>query len=99
MSDFQRQATQWVNPLSVWGTAEGVDVVQTVTSPNPRDTWDANEAYKTKIHKVGRFRWHLVWPNHGENLWTRWRWWPTRRNVLGIHGLYNRKTLKAEKDR
>ncbi|KSV73610.1 hypothetical protein N183_24555 [Sinorhizobium sp. Sb3] len=94
---FERKPLEWINPLSVWGTAEGLDQVQSVTTPNPRDTWNANKTYKTKTYKVGRLKWHIVWPNHGQKVWARWRWWPTRRNVLGIHGLYNRKTLKAEK--
>ncbi len=37
------------------------------------------------------------WKNHGKRLWGRRRWWPTRRSILLIRGLYNRKTLKAEK--
>lgn len=98
MSDtFQRKPQRWLNPLSVWGTDEGLSEVDSVTSPNPRDVWDANTAYKAKTHKVGRLKYHIVWPAHGDKLWSRFRWWPTRRNALNIHGLYNRKTLAAEK--
>lgn len=39
----------------------------------------------------------MIWPNHGKALWNRTRWWPTRRNLLSIRGLYNRKTAIAEK--
>lgn len=98
MSDTSdRTPFVWRNPLSVWGTAEGLDEVPSVTTPNPRDVWDENTAFKVKTHKVGRLKHYVIWPNHGQKLWERWRWWPTRRNMLHIHGLYNRKTLKAEK--
>jgi branched-chain amino acid transport system permease protein len=97
MSTFQRKPLRWINPLSVWGTSEGLDEVASVTTPNPREVWDDNTEYKVKTHKVGRLKHYIVWPAHGEKLWSRWRWWPTRRNMLHIHGLYNRKTLAAEK--
>ncbi|MDQ0396132.1 branched-chain amino acid ABC transporter permease [Labrys monachus] len=98
MSDaFKKEPLTWHNPLSAWGTAEGLDEVPSVTVPDPREAWDANTRYKVKTHKVGRLKHYVVWPHHGEKLWSRWRWWPTRRNVLHIHGLYNRKTLAAEK--
>ncbi len=88
--------TTWVNPLTPWGTA-GQDDVTSVQAPDPRQPWDENTAYKAKTYKVGRLKHYIVWPAHGAKLWDRWRWWPTRRNLLHIKGLYNRKTLKAEK--
>ncbi len=49
------------------------------------------------LKPVGRLKYILKWPNHGRRIWKRQRWWPTRRSVLLIRGLYNRKSLKAEK--
>jgi branched-chain amino acid transport system permease protein len=94
---FRREQVTWHNPLSPWGTAEGLDEVQSVTVPDPRDTWAKSTAFKATPYRVGRLKYHVVWPNHGARLWSRWRWWPTRRNFLHIRGLYNRKTLQAEK--
>lgn len=87
----------WRNPLTVWGVKGGNDEVPTIPAPDPRTVWDENQAYKMRLHKVGRLKHYVIWPNHGERTWTRLRWWPTRRTVLHIRGLYNRKTLKAEK--
>lgn len=96
-NSIQREPVIWHNPLSVWGTAEGLDEVKSLSVPDPRKVWDENTSYKVAIHKVGRLKHYIIWPNHGERLWNRMRYWPTRRNMLSIHGLYNRKTLQAEK--
>lgn len=85
----------WLNPLTPWGAEN--EELPTVQAPDAGEVWRANTAYKAKTYKVGRLRHYVIWPNHGERLWSRWRWWPTRRNVLDIRGLYNRKTLQAEK--
>ncbi len=85
----------WHNPLSPWG-AKTTDI-PTVAATDCSDVWDANTEYKAKTYKVGRLKHYVIWPNHGQRMWTRLRWWPTRRNLLHVKGLYNRKTLVAEK--
>ena len=92
-----RKPITWHNPLTVWGTANGIDEAPSITVPDPRGVWDDNIAYKVPTYKVGRLRHYVIWPAHGERLWNRMRWWPTRRNLLNIRGLYNTKTLAAEK--
>lgn len=92
-----RKPITWHNPLTVWGTANGIDEAPSITVPDPRGVWDDNIAYKVPTYKVGRLRHYIIWPAHGERLWNRMRWWPTRRNLLNIRGLYNTKTLAAEK--
>jgi branched-chain amino acid transport system permease protein len=87
----------WRNPLAVWGAKGGNHEVPSIKVPDPTAIWRKNNKYKVKIHKVGRMKHYIIWPVHGKFLWRRWRWWPTRRNILHIRGQYNRKTLKAEK--
>ena len=48
-------------------------------------------------YPVGRLKYFLIWPRHGNRTWNRTRWWPTRRNLLNVKGLYNRKTAIPEK--
>lgn len=100
MSDDKSETGErpiWRNPQSVWGIKGGNYEVPTIPVPDPRSVWDENTAYKVKLRPVGRMKHYVIWPANGARLWTRWRYWPTRRNVLHIRGLYNRKTLKAEK--
>lgn len=87
--------TTWRNPLTPWGAA--TTELTSVQPPDAGEVWDANVAYKAKTYLVGRLKHYVIWPNHGQTLWNRGRWWPTRRNFLSIRGVYNRKTLKAEK--
>ncbi len=87
----------WRNPLAVWGAKDGNHEVPTIRVPDPRTVWKDNTSYKVPTYKVGRIKYIHKWANHGKDLWQRRRWWPTRRSVLQIRGLYNRKTLKAEK--
>ncbi len=95
--DDEKEHYTWKNPLSVWDGGGVNDEVPTIRVPDPRSVWQENTAYKVPTHKVGRYKYYHKWANHGARLWDRWRWWPTRRSVLLIRGLYNRKTLKAEK--
>lgn len=101
MNTIQDQITGepyiWRNPLAVWDSKGGNHEVPTVRVPNPNSIWRQNTAYKAKTYKVGRLKHYVIWPANGDRLWERWRWWPTRRNLLHIKGQYNRKTLKAEK--
>ncbi|SIT80124.1 branched-chain amino acid ABC transporter permease [Pontibaca methylaminivorans] len=85
----------WHNPLTPWG-AKTTDI-PTIAAPDCSEVWDANTEYKAKTYKVGRLKHYIIWPNHGQKIWDRLRWWPTRRNLLHVRGIYNRKTLAAEK--
>ena len=87
----------WKNPLAVWGTASGNAEAPSTRVPDPRDTWRKNTAFKVPPYPVGRLKYFLIWPHHGNRTWNRTRWWPTRRNLLNIRGLYNRKTARPEK--
>jgi branched-chain amino acid transport system permease protein len=87
----------WKNPLAVWGTDTGNTEVPTVRASDPREVWRNTTAFKVPTYPVGRLKYFVIWPNHGEKTWDRTRWWPTRRNLLNIKGLYNRKTAIAEK--
>jgi branched-chain amino acid transport system permease protein len=87
----------WKNPLAVWGTDTGNAEAATIRVPDPRDPWLKNTAFKVATYPVGRLKYFVIWPNHGQRTWDRPRWWPTRRNFLNIKGLYNRKTAIAEK--
>jgi branched-chain amino acid transport system permease protein len=98
-SEPKKEGYVWRNPLSVWGTDSNTDAseVATVRVPDPKQVWDENKEYKVPTGKVGRLKHYHIWSNHGARLWKRIRYWPTRRNMLHIRGVYNRKTLKAEK--
>ena len=80
----------WKNPLSVWGAKGGNYEVPSIPVPDPREVWRKNASYKVRLYKVGRFKYYHKWANHGARLWKRWRWWPTRRTLLYIRGLYKR---------
>jgi len=98
MSDpAQSKPYVWKNPLFVWGTASGNDEAPSTRVPDPRDTWRKNIAFKVPTHAVGRLKYFLIWRHHGSRTWNRTRWWPTRRNLLDVKGLYNRKTAIPEK--
>ncbi len=60
-------------------------------------TWDETRAFKPRMFQVGRLRYYYKWPGHGGALWSRTRYWPTRRRVLNIRGEYNPKTMRREK--
>ena len=98
MSDpAQSKPYVWKNPLFVWGTASGNDEAPSTRVPDPRETWRKNIAFKVPTHAVGRLKYFLIWRHHGSRTWSRTRWWPTRRNLLDVKGLYNRKTAIPEK--
>jgi branched-chain amino acid transport system permease protein len=87
----------WKNPLAVWGTATGNAEAPSIRVPDPRDAWRKNTAFKVATYPVGRLKYFVIWPHHGRRTWNRTRWWPTRRNLLNVRGLYNRKTAIPEK--
>ncbi len=87
----------WKNPLAMWGAKGGNYEVPTVRVADPRSIWDENTAYKVPLYKVGRLKYIHKWANHGNRVWKRLRWWPTRRTLLKVQGYYNKKSLKAQK--
>lgn len=98
MTDHKRaEPYVWKNPLAAWGTDTGNAEAPSVRVPDPRDTWRKAIAFKVATYPVGRLKYLLIWPNHGRKTWDRTRWWLTRRNFLNIRGLYNSKTVAAEK--
>ncbi len=98
MSQDERKSPYiWRNPLAAWDAKGGNHEAPSVHVPDPRTVWDENQAYKVPLYKVGRLKHFHIWSAHGGRSWKRLRWWPTRRYPLHIKGLYNRKTLKAEK--
>ena len=60
---------------------------------NPLDAWRAHRAYKVKLHPIGRLRFFYKFRAHGERLWHRTRYWPTRRRVLDVR----RQRIAAER--
>ena len=95
MSDDTTANPTWHNPLAVWG--DGNAELPTNEFRNHQDVWEATRQSKTKLYGVGRLRYYYKWPGHGDSLWQRLRYWPTRRRVLRIRGEYNPKTLRREK--
>lgn len=87
----------WKNPLAAWGTSTGNDEADSVKVTDPAIPWHQNLTFKVKTLPVGRLKYFVIWPVHGARTWNRTRWWPTRRNLLNIKGLYNRKSAVAEK--
>jgi branched-chain amino acid transport system permease protein len=87
----------WIDPVACpypeVGTREGP------THPNlsPQPTWNETTRVRPRMHLVGRLRYYYKWPGHGDRLWWRTRYWPTRRRVLNIRGEYNPKTMRREK--
>lgn len=96
MSSENKRHT-WKNPLAIWGAKGGNYEVATIKVVDPKSIWDENARYKVPLYKVGRFKYIHKWKNHGNRLWKRIRWWPTRRTLLRIRGYYNKKSLKAQK--
>ena len=89
----------WRNPLSVWKKKNEPEQVKTIEYKDPNEIWKKTNSYKVKTSKVGRLHYEFKSSNHGEKVWNRARWWPTRRTILWTQGVYNRKSLKAEKIR
>ena len=89
----------WKNPLALWGASGGNYEVPTITHKDPSEIWEKTKSFIVPITKIGRFHYEYKSSNHGSKLWNRTRWWPTRRTILWTQGVYNRKSLKAEKVR
>jgi branched-chain amino acid transport system permease protein len=64
---------------------------------NPQDSWAPDAPrWKPRMLPVGRLRWYWKGPAQGSALW-RLRYPFTRRTVLRTRGVYNPKTLRAER--
>ena len=87
----------WIDPLGCFGPEAQTREVETDAYLSHQSTWDETRAFKPAMHPVGRFNFFYKWPGHGGRLWTRTRYWPTRRRVLNIRGDYNAKTMRREK--
>lgn len=87
----------WRNPLYLWGAVGAEEEIQTIPYRDPAEIWKATTSSKVPLLPVGRLRYYYKWPGHGEKLWSKPRYWPTRRRVLNIRGEYNPKTLAREK--
>ncbi|MEG6508854.1 branched-chain amino acid ABC transporter permease [Methyloligella sp. 2.7D] len=88
---------KWRNPLAVWPGGKEIEELPTNAWHSHQDVWRARRESKTKLYPVGRLRYWYKFAGHGGRLWSRMRYWPTRRRVLDVRGEYNRKTLQREK--
>lgn len=95
--DEPSRPAPWRNPLAAWHGAREVDEVPTTTWRDPLAVWRAERGFKARLYRIGRLRFFYKFKAHGEALWHRTRYWPTRRRVLDVRGGYNPKTLAAEK--
>ena len=96
---MSKNKNTWKNPLANWGSKGGNHEVPTPVYTDPHEIWKKTNSYSVPATKIGRFHYEYKSSNHGNKIWNRFRWWPTRRTVLLTKGVYNRKSLKAEKIR
>lgn len=87
----------WRNPLFLWGAKGSAEELPANPHRNPQETWDKTHTSRVPLLPVGRLRYYYKWPGHGESVWNKLRYWPTRRRILHIRGEYNPKTLRREK--
>jgi branched-chain amino acid transport system permease protein len=87
----------WRNPIADWEQGDSPDEVPTPDWVNPQDVWAERTRFPVTTYKVGRLRYYWRDKGSGAALWSRWRYWPTRRRVLDIRGKYNPKNLRLEK--
>lgn len=96
---MSKNKNTWKNPLANWGSKGGNHEVPTPVYTDPHEIWKKTNSYSVPATKIGRFHYEYKSSNHGNKIWNRFRWWPTRRTILLTKGIYNRKSLKAEKIR
>ena len=96
---MSKNKNTWKNPLANWGSKGGNHEVPTPVYTDPHEIWKKTNSYSVPTTKIGRFHYEYKSSNHGNKIWNRFRWWPTRRTILLTKGIYNRKSLKAEKIR
>lgn len=89
--------TIWKNPHQVWHAAKANPEAPTPDWTDPTEIWRKKRTSHAKLYKVGRLRYYHKWGGHGVKLWSRLRYWPTRRRVLDIRSEYNPKTQRVEK--
>lgn len=87
----------WKNPLANWGVENAIEALPANEWKSPQTIWDEVTESRVPLTKVGRLRYYYKWPGHGAHLWSRLRYWPTRRRVLDIRGAYNDKSKRREK--
>jgi branched-chain amino acid transport system permease protein len=87
----------WRNPLYSWGVKGSAEELPAPPYQSPQKIWDETKQSPAPLLPVGRLRYYYKWPGHGDRLWTKLRYWPTRRRVLHMRGEYNPKTLRREK--
>ena len=90
-------ANTWRDPTAHWSDADANSEVETIEHRDPAAIWRETTGFNPQTHPVGRLRYYFKWPGHGAKLWSRPRYWPTRRTPLLIRGEYNPKTLRREK--
>ena len=88
---------RWRNPLYLWDVKGAAEELPANPHRSPQETWDKTRESRVPLLPVGRLRYYFKWPGHGDSLWNKIRYWPTRRRVLHIRGEYNPKTLRREK--
>ena len=72
-------ASAWKNPLANWGVEGAVETLPANEWRNPQAIWDEVTQSRVPLYKVGRLRYYYKLPGHGAHLWSRLRYWPTRR--------------------
>src|SRR5882724_5448275 len=90
-------ASAWKNPLANWGVEGAVETLPAKPWKSPQTTWDEVTQSRVPLYEVGRLRYYYKLPGHGARLWSRLRYWPTRRRALDIRGEYNPKSKRREK--
>ena len=79
-----KKKNTWKNPLAIWGAKGGNYEVPTPPYKDPHEIWKKTNSYKVPIKKIGRFHYEYKSSNHGNKIWNRLRWWPTRRTILSV---------------
>lgn len=87
----------WIDPLGCFDPEKETRQAEINSWQSHQSIWNETTSFKPEMHKVGRFNFFYKWPGHGERLWHRTRYWPTRRRMLNISGGYNAKTMRREK--
>ncbi|WP_371827080.1 branched-chain amino acid ABC transporter permease [Bradyrhizobium sp. 184] len=87
----------WYSPLHIWGVVGAQEEIPANHHRDPAEVWKTTTESKVSLHRVGRIRYYYKWSGHGTKLWSKLRYWPTRRRVLHMRGEYNPKTLRREK--
>jgi branched-chain amino acid transport system permease protein len=87
----------WIDPTDCLYPEHPAREAPTNPFLSHQTTWNETRAFKPRMYRVGRLRYYYKWPSHGDRLWWRTRYWPTRRRVLQIRGEYNPKTMRREK--